>query len=104
MRDGKSMPDYIYKCIHCHYKTVHTLKMSFDPAKKLFCSECSNTTPSMTRRIGRPSFPTNVGKVFAGDWYKKQYGHELGEGSMNAAQQAEDRKTLEREFRKKTGQ
>jgi hypothetical protein len=42
--------------------------------------------------------------VRAGDWYKKQYGHELGAGSLDKARQAEDRKTLEKEFRKRTGQ
>ena len=78
--------------------------MSYDPSKKLYCLECSNSEPTMTRRIGKPSFPDKVGRVFAGDWFKKQYGNELGEGSMNRAQQEEDRRALEREFRKETGQ
>ncbi len=99
------MPNYIYKCTECDHKYVTKLPISFDPKIKLACRYSHDGTEfTMTRRIGKPSYPKEVGKEFAGDWYKKEYGHELGEGSLNKAQQARDRKTLEREFRKKTGQ
>jgi hypothetical protein len=102
------VPNYIYKCTECDHKEIAELPISFSPKIRLPCDDCYSGHPdeefTMTRRIGTPSFPTNCNKVFAGDWYKKQYGHELGQGSMDKAQQAEDRKTLEREFRKRTGQ
>jgi len=97
------MPKYIYRCTFCDYKEVHELPISFDPKIKLHCLDC-NKEDKMTRRIGKPSFPKNCNMVRAGDWYKKTYGHELGAGSMEKAQQQEDRKTLEREFRKRTDQ
>lgn len=100
------MPNYIYKCTYCGASYDMNLPMSSDPKIKYHCfaTDCDSRTDCVTRRIGRPSFPKKVGKVFAGDWFKKTYGIELGEGSMNKATQAEDRKTLEREFRKDTGQ
>jgi len=79
--------------------------MSSDPEERLWCRECPNSVEmTMTRRIGKPRIGKISNKVYAGDWYKKQYGHELGEGSLEKAQQQEDMKTLEKEFRKRTGQ
>jgi hypothetical protein len=34
---------------------------------------------TMTRRIGRALFPEKVGRVWAGDWFKKTYGHDIDE-------------------------
>lgn len=96
------MPNYIYKCIHCGFKETVALSISYDPTIKRFCSACKKFL-AMTRRIGPSVIPKEVGKVFVGDWYKKQYGHELGAGSLEKAQQEEDRKTLEREFKKRMG-
>jgi len=95
------MPNYAYRCCECKNVTVLNLPISTNP-KKTFACECGYTMKRVIKFI--PQMPENVNKVFAGDWYKKEYGHDLGEGSLNKAQQAEDRKTLEREFRRKTGQ
>ena len=95
------MPGYSYKCGKCKQITMLELPISTDPDKRFGC-ECGYLMKRVIAVV--PQFPKEVGKVFAGDWFKKTYGSELGEGSENEATQAEDRKTLEREFRKKTGQ
>lgn len=98
------MPSYIYKCTDCEHKEVIELPMSSNPNDRRWCKLCRepDEEKTMTRRIGVCSFPKNVGKVFAGDWYKKTYGQELGADAMDKSRQAEDKKTLEREFRKMT--
>lgn len=99
------MPNYIFKCIRCHYRISVFRSISSDPSEKLWCPECNNSIEkTMTRRIGKPKIGKISNKVYAGDWYKKEYGHELGEGSLQKAQQQEDMKILEKEFRKRTGQ
>ena len=100
------MPNYIYKCKVCEDIMEITLPISTDPSQ---CIENPDRRHGgicygLYKRIigSTPSFKGL--KTFAGDWYKKTYGIELGQGSLDKAQQAEDRKTLEREFRKRTGQ
>jgi hypothetical protein len=59
--------------------------ISSDPKKKLFCpNDCVYATETMTRRIITSSIPNVVGKVWAGDWFKKTYGHDIGEASQGA--------------------
>ena len=96
------MPNYIYKCLECDHSELIELPISSDPSERRWCKLCHEPDEehTMTRRIGKSQFPKNVGKVFAGDWYKKTYGIELGQGSLDKARQAEDRKNLEREFKK----
>ena len=96
------MPTYKYKCELCAFEQMMMLPISSDPKEKRVCEDCSKVT--MTRRIGKPQFPKTVGKVFAGDWYKKTYGQDVGDAYMEKAQQQESKKILEREFRKQTGQ
>jgi len=42
-------------------------------------------------------------KVFAGDWFKKKYGHDVGEAYDDKARQAEDKKVMERELKRQLG-
>ena len=84
----------------CCYAQMVQLKMSYDPSIKIFCPECDNTTPTMTRRIISSEIPKAVGKVFAGDWFKETYGTELGEACIDEATQQESRKSLEAGLRK----
>ena len=99
------MPNYIYKCTECDHKVVIELAISYDPKVKFGCPNCNTASDkrTMTRRIGLATFPANCNTVFAGDWFKKTYGHDIGRGYEDKVRQAEDRKTLEREFKKETG-
>jgi hypothetical protein len=79
---------------------MKSLPMSTEPSKIFQCSSCPNG--EMSRRIINPGAIKGF-KVFAGDWFKKEYGHDIGQAYEDKARQAEDRKTLEREFRKNQG-
>lgn len=72
------MPNYIYKCCKCKQKTKLNLPISTDP-KKFFACRCGYT---MHRTIVVAQFPEKVGKVWAGDWFQKTYGHDISEGSV----------------------
>ena len=85
------MPAYKYKCTTCDYEEMHTLNISSDPQKRLFCPNvCVYATPTMTRRIISPSIPRVVGKVWAGDWFKDTYGHDIGEAAQGAVNEKRD--------------
>lgn len=76
------MPNYYYKCCECKTVIKVELPISTDPKKLLVC-ECGYTM----KRIIRPGaeFPKNVGRVWAGDWFRKTYGHDMGETSERRA-------------------
>lgn len=71
------MPNYKYKCEKCGCVKAFILPISSDPKEPLECGLCG--TKTMSRRIGRSEFPRKVGKVWAGDWFKKTYGHDIAE-------------------------
>lgn len=75
------MPNYIYKCTECDHKEMVELPISSDPSEKRWCKMCHepDEESTMTRRIGRALFPEKVGRVWAGDWFKKTYGHDIDE-------------------------
>ncbi len=82
------MPNYIYKCTECDHEYMQQLPMSFDPKIKLACRHSHDGTEfTMTRRIGKAIFPEKVGKVFAGDWFKKTYGHDMSEVAKGRARE-----------------
>ena len=84
------MPQYKYKCKECNNEEMFTLNISSDPSRPIHCPMCQykdsngDFVPTMTRRIIVSSIPNAVGKVWAGDWYKKTYGHDIGEGAQGA--------------------
>ena len=89
------MPNYKYKCISCAHTETMFLKMSTDPKKRFDCKECDGEQ-SMTRRISKPAGHKGF-KVWAGDWYKKTYGRDLGEGAHERASRiAEHRREVKR--------
>ena len=68
------MPNYRYKCCKCKQYKDFSLPISTDPARLMACG-CGY---SMKRVMIAAQIPNTVGKVWAADWYKKTYGHELG--------------------------
>ncbi len=70
------MPNYHYKCCKCAVIVKKKLPISTDPSMLVGC-ECGYTMKRII--VSGAQFPEKVGKVFAADWFKKQYGHELGE-------------------------
>lgn len=76
------MPNYWYKCGKCKATVEKSLPISTDPKKRFEC-ECGY----LMKRIIRPGaqFPKEVGKVWAGDWFKKTYGTDIGEEARRKA-------------------
>ena len=96
------MPNYKYRCIKCDYEEKWDMPISTNPKLSLYCPSCE-LDGTMTRRISVAQFPKEVGKVFAGDWYKKEYGHEIGSNADDKVQQKKDWETLKRESEKERG-
>lgn len=94
------MPTYKYKCTVCDHEEFLSMRISVNPSTKVECPDCweradtDELEPTMTRRIVASSIPESVGKVWAGDWFKKTYGHDIGEASQAAA---DSRAAYERE-------
>jgi len=88
------MPNYNYKCYGCGQVESKFLPISTDPNKCFGCTKCINGT---TRRIHTTKPSATIGlKTFAGDWFKKTYGHELGEdGQSNEAKRRDFQKAVE---------
>jgi putative FmdB family regulatory protein len=85
------MPNYKYKCYSCNLIDEIFLPISTDPQKLFCCPGCPDGT--MRRMTGLINPAATLGlKVFAGDWYKKTYGHELGEDGESAAEKKRDLK------------
>lgn len=93
------MPNYKYRCVTCDHVEYFDLPISFEPSKKLDCEGCGDI--SMTRRISRSQFPEKVGKVWAGDWFKQTYGHDMTEGAQRRVAQREqyerDKRAVEKD-------
>lgn len=89
------MPNYNYQCKSCGVTEKKFLPISTDPAQ-LFPCVCGS---EMSRGIIRQGEVTGL-KTFAGDWFKKTYGHELGEDGMSAAEKKADYQRLLREHEK----
>lgn len=79
------MPNYHYKCNGCKGIARMDLPISTDPKKTFECFECGD---SMKRIIvAGAQFPEKVGKVWAGDWFKKTYGKDMGDEARRRADQ-----------------
>lgn len=92
------LPKYSYKCCECKSIVKINLPISTDP-KQLYECECGYSM----KRIITPGaqFPEKVGKVWAGDWFRKTYGHDIGEGAERKIREKEsyerERRVLERD-------
>lgn len=85
------MPTYILRCDSCE-ASYEVFSKKFLDSDKLShpCTKCDG---SYRVAIGlKPSIPT--GKVFAGDWFKKQYGFEMGEKDTERAEEKSEEKKL----------
>lgn len=79
------MPNYHHRCAECDEVTVLNLPISTDPAAPQKC-ECGG---NMKRIIA--SAPAAHGfKVWAGDWFKKTYGHDMAEGAQRRVNAREE--------------
>ena len=88
------MPNYKYVCERCNDEKIHFLPISSDASIKFDCRFCASAPPfpteTMSRRIIKSQFPEKVGREWAGDWFKKTYGHDIGERDRAfASEQAE---------------
>lgn len=91
------MPNYNYQCQVCKVIDKKFLPISTDPSK-LFLCVCGAL---MARGIIRQEEVTGL-KTFAGDWFRKTYGHELGEdGHSNAEKRRDFQKAVEEHKREK---
>jgi putative FmdB family regulatory protein len=91
------VPNYNYKCRKCETVEKKFLPISTDPSKLLECP-CGG---EMFRSVISQG-PVNGLKTFAGDWFKKTYGHELGEDGMSAAEKKADYESLLKEHKRET--
>lgn len=86
------MPNYTYKCNKCEATHTVTLPMSTDPKQLRDCAECDGKCKRII--VSGAVVPKVVGKVWAGDWFKKTYGHDMFEG---ADRMVSERRDYERE-------
>lgn len=95
------MPNYYYKCDRCETIYEINLPISHDPTLLYECSGdiCTGTCNRIMRAA---QIPKEVGKVFAGDWFKKTYGFELGGEAMKKEDYQKDVKKAE-ELAKRDG-
>jgi putative FmdB family regulatory protein len=95
------MPNYNYKCRDCSEVTTLELRMSTDPALEFPCPKCGNGKMFRSVILCRP--PNGL-KVFAGDWFKKTYGHEIGEDGETAAEKKAGMEAALRQHAAENGQ
>lgn len=95
------MPNYKYKCTSCGHIEVMFLKISTSPGKHFDCTNCESKE-TMTRRISKPAGHQGL-KVWAGDWFKKTYGHDMGEAAAKKASVLDEHRKEVRELRKDYG-
>ena len=92
------MPNYLYKCNICETIYDIFLPISHDPKLLYKCEQ--NKCNGLCNRIMRQWGAVKGFKVFAGDWFKKKYGHDIGESAEDKIQQKKDWETLEQQFKK----
>ena len=86
------MPSYKYRGSVCkeHFKffSMKMLSKEDDSRHNVPCA-CETEGCVQSRIMSKPAQPMGF-KTWAGDWYKKTYGHEIGErDSAYASEQAE---------------
>lgn len=94
------MPNYLYKCNRCEDIIEFALPISHDP--KQFCNHPGhkNVCLGLYYRIMRAPGAVKGLKTFAGDWFKKTYGSDIGDAYIDKARQREDYETMKRELDK----
>jgi len=59
------------------------LPISTEPSKLFPCFECKGEMKRII--VAGAQFPEQVGRVWAGDWFKKTYGHDIGAAARERA-------------------
>ncbi len=80
------MPNYLYKCSNCKDIIDINLPMSFEPTEMIFNSGHKKVCVGRFKRIMRKPGAVKGFKVFAGDWFKKEYGFDIGEKETTKAE------------------
>ena len=96
------MNNYLYKCTVCEDKIDIALPISSDPKQLLENPGHRVVCEGSYKRIMRPFGQIKGLRVFAGDWFKKTYGHDMAEPYEHASRQKEDFETMKRELEKET--
>lgn len=96
------MPNYLYECIECEDVIDIVLPISSDPKQLLENPGHRIVCDGSYKRIMRPFNSIKGLRVFAGDWFKKTYGHDMGEAYEDASRQKKDFETMKRELEKET--
>lgn len=76
--------------------------MSHDPKMLFSPPGHKNVCFGFFKRIMRNPSAVKGFKVFAGDWFKKQYGHEMGERATTRAEFQRDLKKAEEKHKRET--
>lgn len=94
------MPKYTYKCPRCEDTFEVTLPMSADPKKLLNYPGHKNMCLGLFKRIITPGASFKGFKVFAGDWFKKTYGFDIGEKETTKAELQKDCRRAEEKHKR----
>lgn len=89
------MPGYSYKCGKCKHIIQMTLPISTDPKKRFAC-ECGY----LMKRIIAGGASFKGFKVFAGDWFKKEYGFDIADRPTTKAEFQRDVKRAEEKHKR----
>lgn len=94
------MPKYLYKCNRCEDIVDVPLPISFDPKQFINFPGHKNVCLGLFWRIMRAPGAVKGFKTFAGDWFKKTYGQDIGAAYEDKARQKTDYETMKRELDK----
>ena len=86
------MPNYRYRGLICGEYYERFLPISSDPKEQFECS-CGADVCDQIRVISKSGSFKGF-KVWAGDWFKKTYGHDMGDG---AAQRVSEREQYDKD-------
>lgn len=97
------MPNYTYKCPRCEDTFKVSLPISSDPNKLLNHPGHKNMCLGLFKRAIVPGASFKGFKVFAGDWFKKTYGYDIGERETTKAEFQRDMRMAEEKHNRDVG-
>lgn len=98
------MPNHIYRCSKCEYqesRLILRLPSSDELDKPSKCNGCGAV--SMERKPCLVSSSFGMPKERAGDWFKRTYGHDIGEKDEAKAEQQKSLSTMKKELERQYG-
>ena len=98
------MPNHIYRCTQCEYQESRLILGL--PSEEVLdapfkCNGCGAL--AMKRRPCLVSSSFGMPKERAGDWFKKTYGHDIGEKDEEKAEQQRNMDQVKRSLEAKHG-